>query len=1818
MQTKSFLGLKCNFKFRTRKDMIYQEIISFNESMKKFLSDFFAFTRYGIVVFLLLQSTFSTAKQVTKEEALIIAQKFYQEQCQSKNIKRKTISPTNFKLEFICTDSGVTTKSASLSSTTSDSVAYYYVYNIDSNQGFVIVSGDDRATPILGYSDEGKFIHENMPEHIKAFMNNYKEQIKAIIKRNDATIKRKTLLISNGDTAVAPLITTKWGQQSPYNSQIRSNSGLFNAPTGCVATSMAQVMNYNKWPEKGTSSLSYTYNGNTFSANFGNTTYDWTNMLEAYSANDNAASASSKAVATLMFHCGVSLKMQYASTASGAYTSDIVSSLVNYFGYDKNIKYTTSDNYTPSQFKYQIISEINARRPVIIAGYDTQSAHSYIADGYDAYDFIHFNWGWDGDYNGYYEVDPIDASTYWKPKGIITGIKKSESTSALSLCYQGFNLTYNVSLPRTQPLTPTINVSDENGNSFNGTIGLAFYRNEILHAIINTTGATIGSGSSFSNNFSISIPDTLSNGTYRLVPIFKATDETVWSEIKFKNTILATDTRVNENIEFVVSALDFVIYQNSKTMNCGEGDFRSNFSYSDWENVQRLVITGKINQWDLLYMASAKSIKTIDIKNASILDTKIDNSALAYGGNPGNFYDFYRNLSSKWKDYEKNFWHGFFYKEGDPNWKNMGNGIFYNNYWDMYYNTNNGEYFNEFNPNCDTQINVQILGSLEDWTHDEMGNPLGLTIIRGKGIMADAFTNSTVESITLPNNLAYIAPMAFANCPNLNSINLPDSVGIIGDSILYNCKNITTIKFPKYLSAIHSQMFKTLSNLNTVTLPSSLKTLNDSSFYNCAKITSISLPDSLSSIGKCAFSNCSGLVSIDVSRPVPIDLSSSPNVFSGVDKTSCALNIPAGTKSAYLTANQWKDFLNIKEVSGLSLSSSFFKLAFSAGSSASVNVYSDLTWTVSSDQGWLTISQTSGTGNGKLTFTAEANNTGKERIAKITLSSPGINSKIITIIQQEKIALSLSATIVDLSSSAGSTASINTYSDLTWSASSNQPWLTVSPTSGNGNVLITLKAEVNISAYERKALITFSATGISNKTIAVTQAGNVIIVTAGNLSSLLTTTQKDTLTKLVLSGSIDARDFKTMSVIPNLKYLDIKNVIVNAYTGNAGTFGSANMTYPKNTIPLYTFYRNSKLSTVILPATVTSIDEAAFEECSLLKSITIPPSVASIGIYVFYKCVNLTSITLPSSVTSIGKSAFGNCTSLSTINFPSSHFSIDRFGFYNCKNLTIPIIPPTLTSIGVGTFAGCKGPFIVDANNPNYTSENGILFNKDKTSLLQASSNINSYTIPSFVDTIGPHAFALCGNLNSITINSSIKSIGYYAFKNCSNLHSIIIPSSVMLIDEGTFYDCQGLTSVAIPSSVTSIGGESFSGCTSLTSITIPSSVTSIGYSCFMGCTRLTSIVLPPSLTSISSGCFEGCTGLTKIDIPWSINTLGWRCFWGCTELTSVTIPASVYSIESSAFYNCRNLTTIIEKRSTPVDLSSQAYIFDGVDKNKCILFVPLGTTSSYKVADQWKDFINIKESADLYLNIAASEGSTASVNLTSSNTWSVSSDQSWLKTNPTHGTGNATITFTAEANNTTTERTAIVTILYTTLFNKILVTQAAGNTMLSVSANTVSIAKEAGSVATIDVTSNTAWSASSNQTWLTASPASGTGSATLTFTAEINPTAASRTAIVTVSATGVANQTITVTQAAGSGTGVSEEASESISVFPNPVTDGFLISGIENIVKLELLDMNGRLLLSKEITANEYVSAETLPQGLYVIKLITSRGTILQKMTKK
>jgi len=316
-----------------------------------------------------------------------------------------------------------------------------YVFTTESS--FVIMAADDRVQPVLGYSLTGQFVTENMPDNVRNWLQGYNDKVQSAIDQNLRALPMTTQqwnALTEGDpnfgratTVVEPLVQTYWNQGNPYN-LLCPNSSV----TGCVATAMAQVMKYWDYPSTGMGWHSYIHpNYGELRADFYSTTYDWTNMTSTYS--NSSTQAQKEAVATLMYHCGVAVDMDYSPSGSGAYTSDVAVALRSYFNYSSDLQWLPRSSYDDATWIAMLKADLDLNRPIQYSGSGSGGGHSFVCDGYDNNDYFHFNWGWGSYCDGYYSIDNMNPGPggigsgangiYNDGQAAIFGVRPSECTA---------------------------------------------------------------------------------------------------------------------------------------------------------------------------------------------------------------------------------------------------------------------------------------------------------------------------------------------------------------------------------------------------------------------------------------------------------------------------------------------------------------------------------------------------------------------------------------------------------------------------------------------------------------------------------------------------------------------------------------------------------------------------------------------------------------------------------------------------------------------------------------------------------------------------------------------------------------------------------------------------------------------------------------------------------------------------------------------------------------------------------------------------------------------------------------------------------------------------------------------------------------------------------------------------------------------------------------------------------------------------------------------------------------------------------------------
>ncbi len=301
--------------------------------------------------------------------------------------------------------------------------ACLYVFNIDDN-GYFIVSADDRAKPILAYSEEGALDINNLPSSMSYYLEHYKNSISFVIE-NDieateeiakewALVNAKGLVTEKGlGKSVEPLVNLLWDQDYPYNYYCPTAPGgpAGRAYVGCAADAMAMLMKYWNYPDAGVGEHSYIPPGFPEQSITLGEEYDWENM--PIQINAGSQQNQIHAIAILMYHCGVTINMGYGAQDSGAYSEDVPEAMSSHFKYTSEMSHEYRDNYTKTQWEDMLISNFDQGFPVYYAGHsDASGGHAFICDGYNDNRYIHFNWGWSGSANGYFAIDAVNPPGY--------------------------------------------------------------------------------------------------------------------------------------------------------------------------------------------------------------------------------------------------------------------------------------------------------------------------------------------------------------------------------------------------------------------------------------------------------------------------------------------------------------------------------------------------------------------------------------------------------------------------------------------------------------------------------------------------------------------------------------------------------------------------------------------------------------------------------------------------------------------------------------------------------------------------------------------------------------------------------------------------------------------------------------------------------------------------------------------------------------------------------------------------------------------------------------------------------------------------------------------------------------------------------------------------------------------------------------------------------------------------------------------------------------------------------------------------------------
>jgi hypothetical protein len=745
----------------------------------------------------------------------------------------------------------------------------FYIFNAENNGGFVIVSGDNRMKSILGYSEHGRFDLDKIPENVRWWLEQYKKA--AAVSDGESSLSKTRKSATRGDAEikddVEPFITTTWGQGYPYNKQCPIINEQ-NCLTGCVATAMAQVINYTKWPKKGltTEAKIPFYKTKTNSINMPaleKTEFDWENMTD-------------DEIAKLMLYCGQSVKMDYGIEGSGASDAYIPQGMIWYFGFDRGLKITYRKAYDTKDWNTILYEELRNKRPIIYGGQSGSDGHSFIIHGYQD-GMYYVNWGWNGNYDGFYELtalNPTYDQSYTKDQIAIIGIQAPNGEddsgrprwSVEIITMEGLQEMERVS---SSSDFPAFTIKNTLGNNMFEdavvSVGYGLFRGNTLIKVLSQEKINASVGENITYESSISFGKDLSDGVYQIKVISRGSEVEEWQPVegsgyRFVESEIKGNTMINSiKPEFEIDErLQFNIIKE------GEVEVLAANPNIDGDIVIPAIIKIDDKEYKVTQVAM-NGFQNTEIQSITFPETleTIESGAFSDCLNITNV-TFPSSL------------------------KEIGFYAFYN-----------------------TQIETIVL-------------PMSIV-----NIYEGAFgNNSKVRDVTIPKSVKeFYNP--FGGCSNLAAIHVeegsPSYFSI--DGVVYQKKQgnigLTLKAFPSgkedknYIIpddciAIDESAFLGNNNITKIVMPEGLEKIYRYAFLECDNLSNVVIPQTVNYIGACAFRDCPSLRSITVKQARAISISE--DVFDKETYEQSAFYVPKGRSSHYMEQIGWGEFKNIEEV----------------------------------------------------------------------------------------------------------------------------------------------------------------------------------------------------------------------------------------------------------------------------------------------------------------------------------------------------------------------------------------------------------------------------------------------------------------------------------------------------------------------------------------------------------------------------------------------------------------------------------------------------------------------------------------------------------------------------------------------------------------------------------------------------------------------------------------------------------------------------------------------------------------------------------------
>lgn len=1243
------------------------------------------------------------------------------------------------------------------SANTDQEKAPYYVFNVGDDGGFVIASGDDRTPAVLGYSDKGSMNLDSLPDNVRHWLGFYESLIRGLDKNDSGSdSKARVRRAATSRTPVSPMLTCKWGQANPYNNSCPIDPATnYRCITGCVATAMAQVMYYHR---KNSTRVvvetlpNYMCNNGTIEVTGvkKGTPIDWDNMLDDYKGA--ATAVQKQAVADLMRYCGTSVRMSYDPYASGAYSGNVPYALVDYFDYDDGASYKMRWHFTDSEWETMIYDDLEKGYPVLYSA----SRHTFVIDGHDGQGYVHVNWGWYGNEDGFFLLTPTDQETetlngYNDTQDAAFGLVPNGAFPRLTNKNISLNGSTVVDISTSEgiPVSLAMTVANLTGeaNTFEQAIGL--YKNGELQSIVEQfSGLNFAAGATKQTTVSLTLGADLEKGVYRLVPLSRATGAEKWRKNadfdKFITVVIANGSAKltvgvppveGDIITFASDKVKSLCVENWDTNGDGELSKQEAAAVTSLNNVFRDK-SAIVSFDELQYFTGITEIGDYDFSGCSLTSVIIPKNVKEIGA------EAFCSCNLK---------HIFIPK----NVESISGSAFWNN--------KNVEDIRveDDNPNYDSRNNCHAL--IEKKTNTLMKGcknsviPDGITTI---GSHAFAYC-SGLTAITIPQSVTKINTRAFNHCDALQTVSIPDGLVTIGDYAFSDCKSLSSFVFPKGLKEIGCCAFSNTA-LKSVSIPANVTNIDDNPFSGCNQLTSIVV-----AAGNPYYDSrnkCNAILKTDNDRLIAgCQTTVIPQGTKAIDyqafyscKNLTSVNIPSSVTD--IIGEAFYDCENLQEVVISEGVENIGRQAFASCWGLKTVILPSTLVSISDDTFW--------------------NISGMQCIYIKALEPPAATKSYLTIesdailcVPEGSLEKYRNASywkefkcIVDSEPILFEDENVEDICLENWDTDSNGV-LTVAEAAAVDDLGLVFYDKYITSFDELKYF-----TGLTE-----------IPYNAFAYSSIRSVTLPDNV------RTIDDQAFYYCSLLERINIPDWVRTI-----GDKAFYGCRNLkTIDLNcvlSIGENAFY-DTGITSLHLPGTVKYIYGSIAGHCSKLEEITVDGSdwfdsrdncngIISAGNTLIQGCKNTV---IPNTVTSISCDAFKDCISLKTLRIPASVTYIGQ-----CSD-----DPFSDEQGNESPFWGCDSlvSIEVDTNNPVYDSRdncNAIVDKRDNILLFGCQTTV----VPGSVTGIGNGAFYQCRRLEYMSLPESVKSIGEEAFIKCYILKSVSIPSRVTEIGDRAFYGC--------------------------------------------------------------------------------------------------------------------------------------------------------------------------------------------------------------------------------------------------------------------------------------------------------------------------------------------------------------------------------------------------------------------------------------------